>query len=65
MSEYEGLISTSYTLPPVYKERLEQLAKAQDLKASQLLRRILAEYFARLDADLVNTPAGNGKEASA
>lgn len=58
------LITVSFTLPSAYKERLEKLAQYEDRSASAVMRRILADHFARLDANIVNTPAGNGRAAA-
>jgi hypothetical protein len=46
----EITVGVSYTMPESLKERIEREAKAQDLKASQLVRRIINGYFATLDA---------------
>jgi len=49
MSE-ETLVPAAYTIPDTDKARIERMAREQDLNASQVMRRILREYFAQLDA---------------
>ena len=45
------LVTASFTIPADHKDRIEQIAKSQDLNASQVVRRILADHFAKLDAE--------------
>lgn len=47
----DELITSSYTIPTDIKDRIDQMAKDQDLNASQVVRRIFREYFERLDAE--------------
>lgn len=49
-AEAEQLVTAAYSIPQDIKDRLEQDAAKQDLKTSQLVRRILRDYFERLDA---------------
>ena len=44
------LETAAYYIPSSIKARIDQEAKKQDLNSSQLVRRILADYFVRLDA---------------
>lgn len=50
MTELDTLVPAAYTIPAGTKERIEKLAKEEDLNPSQLVRRILREYFEELDA---------------
>lgn len=43
------LVTAAYSIPADIKARIEREAKEQDLKTSQYIRRILSDYFARLD----------------
>lgn len=43
------LMTVSYSIRNDQDERLKREAKTQDLNASQIVRRILDEYFANLD----------------
>lgn len=51
------LETAAYYIPSSVKDRIEQEAKKQDLNASQFVRRILADYFARLDTERALTEA--------
>lgn len=44
-------ITASYTIPSDFKERIDQMARDEDLNSSQVVRRIFREYFERLDAE--------------
>lgn len=44
------LITASYTIPADQKARIERDAAREDLNASQVVRRILREHYARIDA---------------
>jgi predicted transcriptional regulator len=46
----DAVVPASYTIPETLKERIERIASEQDLTASQVIRRILAEHFSRVDA---------------
>lgn len=43
-------VTAAYVIQAAFKVRIKELADAQDLSESQTMRRILADYFARLDA---------------
>lgn len=45
------LETAAYYIHSSIKARIDQEAKRQDLNSSQLVRRILADYFARLDVE--------------
>lgn len=62
----DKLVTDSYTIPSTWKERLEEISLQQDLNKSQLMRRILSDYFAKLDATPETpTPAPTKKLNSA
>jgi hypothetical protein len=46
------LVTAAYTIPEDVKARIEREAAAQDLNASQVMRRILNEHYRRVDAEL-------------
>lgn len=52
------LVTASYTIKEEHKARIESMARKEILNASIVMRRILDEYFAKLDA----SPAPNGKK---
>lgn len=41
------LVTAAYTIPADTKAKIEQIARDEDLNASQVVRRILAEYFGK------------------
>ena len=47
----DELVTASYTIPTDIKDRIDQMAKDQDLNASQVVRRILREHFVAIDAE--------------
>lgn len=50
-------VVAAYSLPKSLKERVEQEARKSDLKTSQLVRRILREYFEALETEVAKSPA--------
>ena len=52
----ENLVSTSYTMPPELKEWIEKQASAQDMSASQFLRRMIREARERTEAEAAKKP---------
>jgi len=57
MTNPDPTVVAAYSIPADFKERIEKMAKDQDLNASQLVRRILRDYFERLDAEAVKPKA--------
>lgn len=51
------LMTVSYSIRADQDERLKREVKAQDLTASQIVRRLLDEYFASLDSTKTSKPA--------
>jgi hypothetical protein len=49
MTDKEMLVPAAYTLPLEVKERIEQLARKEDLNPSQLARRIFRDYLKHID----------------
>jgi hypothetical protein len=45
----DELVPAAFTIPAQLKARIEREAKANDRNASQVVRRILREYFERVD----------------
>ena len=56
-----ALVTASYTIPADTKARIERDAQREDLNASQVMRRILREHYARVDAMLA--PASETENA--
>lgn len=56
----EKNVTAGYVIPPAYKRRIEEMAKAQDLSESQIVRRIFSEYFARVDVEAAIAARENG-----
>jgi hypothetical protein len=50
-------MTVSYSIRADQDERLKREVKAQDLTASQIVRRLLDEYFASLDSTKTSKPA--------
>lgn len=48
--EKEQMVTDSFYISKGYQARLNAICAAADLNKSQLLRRILREHFARIDA---------------
>ena len=57
------LAQATYTIFIEQKERIEHVAQVEDLNASQVIRRILAQYFERLDAEAIKPKAQSLVEA--
>lgn len=55
--------TASFLIQPPFKRRIKEMAAAQDLSESQIMRRILDDYFSRLDAAPALAPT-NGKAAT-
>lgn len=43
-------VTAAYYIPAELKARIERIARDEDLNASQVVRRILRDYFEREDA---------------
>ncbi len=51
-----NFVTGTYSIPPEWKDRIEQEAKEQDLNTSQYMRRILAYFWASKAAKRAATP---------
>ena len=60
----DELVPAAYTIPAQLKARIEREAKGQDRNASQVVRRILREYFEQLDQPKATKAAGKTPQAA-